>query len=162
GTDRLKTVLAQHREIVWVFKLGGQNQRGIAAPPALRGNDRTALADIVADGGNVVRRGLLFADDGVENYPTMGMALALGYLPHDHTWLPAGPDGGLRLGKASIAPLDASRGPYVRVDGRGYQILLDYHGGADPFARRSVGEIMHGDAAALVRGRAVIVGVVSE
>jgi adenylate cyclase len=162
GTDRLKAILAQHREIVWVFKLGGQNQQGIAAPAALRGSDRTALADIVADGGNVVRRGLLFADDGVENYPTMGMALALGYLARDHIGLRAGPDGDLRLGKALIAPLDDSRGPYVRVDGRGYQILLDYHGGADPFPQRSVGEIMHSDAAAVVRGRAVIVGVVSE
>src|SRR5262249_50381860 len=136
---------------------------GIAPPAALRGTGRTALADVVPDAGDVVRRGLLFADDGVENYPTVGMALALGYLAPDHLGLAPGPDGDLRLGKALIAPLDDRSGPYLNFDSRGYQILLDYHGGPDPFPQKGVGEVMHGDAAApLVRGRAVIVGITSE
>jgi hypothetical protein len=45
-----------------------------------------------------------------------------------------------RLGKALIAPLDDSRGPYVRLDSAGYQMLLDYHGGSHRFPFKSIGE----------------------
>jgi adenylate cyclase len=163
GTDRLKAVLEQHKEIVWGFLLEDRNQKGIAAPPSLQGRDRTDLVDIVQDGGNVVRRALLFEDDGVKFYPTMGLDLAVRWLARDHIRPAPVPNGDLRLGKAVIAPLDESRGPYVNFDSGGYQMLLDYHGGPDPFPQKSFGEIMHGDSAApLVRDRAVIVGTAAE
>ena len=118
---------------------------------------------MVTDPSNVVRRGLLYADDGVENYTSMGMALALGYLAADHIGPTPAEGDRLRLGKALIAPLDDSRGPYVRLDSAGYQTLLDYHGGPHRFPFRSIGEVMRSDdAASLVRGRAVLVGVTSE
>jgi adenylate cyclase len=163
GTDRLNAVLAQHKEIVWAFKLKGAGSQGVPPPAVLRGTDRAVLADTVPDGGNIVRRGLIFADDGVNTYPTMGMALAQGYLALDRITLAPGEGDELRLGKASIIPLDDSRGPYVDVDSRGYQVLLDYRGGRNPFPMTSVGSVMHGDdAAALIRGRAVVVGITSE
>ena len=163
GTERLAAVLARHKEIVWAFKLKGPSRPGIPPPAPLRGTDRAVLADVVPDQGNIVRRGLLYADDGTDNYPAMGMALALGYLAADRIVPRPAPGDRLRLGKALIEPLDDTRGPYLRLDSRGYQILLDYHGGPDPFALKSVGDIMHSDeAAALVRGRAVIVGITAE
>jgi adenylate cyclase len=163
GTERLATVLARHPEIVWTFKLQEGAKPAIPPPVALRGTDRAVLADVVTDPSNVVRRGLLYADDGVDNYTSMGMALALGYLAVDGI-RPAPAEGDqLRLGKALIAPLDDSRGPYIRLDSAGYQMLLDYHGGPRGFPFRSVGQIMHSDdVAPLVRGRAVLVGVTSE
>lgn len=163
GTERLAAVLAQHKEIVWAFKLKEGAKPGVPPPATLRGTDRAVLADTVTDSGNIVRRGLLYADDGVDNYPGMGMALALGYLAADRIRLAPAEGDQLRLGKAVIAPLDDTRGPYVQLDSRGYQILLDYHGGTDPFPLKSVGDVMHhDDAAPLVRGRAVIVGITSE
>jgi adenylate cyclase len=163
GTERLEAVLARHKEIVWTFKLQEGAKPTILPPSALRGTDRAVLADIVTDPGNVVRRGLLYADDGVDNYTSMGMALALGYLAADNI-RPAPAEGDqLRLGKALIAPLDDSRGPYMRLDSAGYQMLIDYHGGLHRFPFRSIGRIMRSDdAAALVRGRAVLIGVTSE
>jgi adenylate cyclase len=83
GTERLATVLARHPEIVWTFKLQEGAKPAIPPPVALRGTDRAVLADVVTDPSNVVRRGLLYADDGVDNYTSMGMALALGYLAVD-------------------------------------------------------------------------------
>jgi adenylate cyclase len=167
GTEQLAAVLARHRDIVWAFRLKTGTQPGVGPPAALRGTDQIALADVIPDSlvsrgfssFFFVRRGLLYADDGVNNYPTLGMAMATGYLAGDHIVPTAGPDGYLRLGKALVAPLDNSRGPYVRVDSRGYQILLDYRGGPDPFPKKSVGDIMDSDVVApLVRGRAVIIG----
>jgi adenylate cyclase len=163
GTERLAALLARHKEIVWTFKLQEGAKPAIPPPAALRGTDRAVLADIVTDASNVVRRGLLYADDGVDNYPSMGMALALGYLAADHVRPAAAEGDRLRLGRALIAPLDDSRGPYIRLDSAGYQMLLDYHGGPRRFSFKSIGEIMRGDdAAPLVRGRAVLVGVTSE
>jgi adenylate cyclase len=163
GTERLMAVLADHKEIIWAFKLKSPNSSGVAPPAQLRGTARAVLADTIPDAGNIVRRGLLFADDGVDNYATMGMALALGYVATDHLKLAPAPGDQLRLGRAVIAPLDDTRGPYVQLDSRGYQVALDYRGGPDPFPFKSVGDVMHhNDAAALVHDRAVIVGITSE
>jgi adenylate cyclase len=161
GTERLAAVLARHKEIVWVFKLQEGSKRTILPPAMLRGTERAVLADFIPDPGNVIRRALLYAGD--DNSTAMGMELALRYLAANH--IRPGPAEGddIRLGKALIAPLDDTRGPYTRLDSNGYQILLDYHGGLNPFPIKSIGDIMRGaDAASLVRGRVVIVGVHAE
>jgi adenylate cyclase len=161
GTERLTAVLARHKEIVWAFKLKEGAQRAIPPPAVLRGTDRAVLADLIPDGGNVIRRALVYAGD--ENYSAMGMELGLRYLAAEQIWPAPAPGDGIRLGKALITPLDDARGPYTRLDSAGYQILLDYHGGPDPFPLKSIGEIMRSEeAASLVRGRMVIVGVMSE
>jgi adenylate cyclase len=164
GTARLSAVLAAHPNIVWAFKLPGRRAPGVPPPQELRGSDRAVLTDIPVDAGDkAVRRALLFADNGVTNFAGIGMALAERYLASDGIGLGPGPNGSLKLGKAVIAPLDDTRGPYVTLDARGYQMLIDYRGGEQPFAERSVADIMdRSDAAPLIRGRAVIVGVTGE
>jgi adenylate cyclase len=93
GTDRLKALLGRHKEIVWGFMLEDRSQKGIAPPPSLRGSDRADLVDVVEDAGNIVRRALLYEDDGVANYPTMGLDLAVRWLARDHIRPAAGPGG---------------------------------------------------------------------
>jgi adenylate cyclase len=157
-SGRLAALLRAHPEIVWVFKLPeGEAHPEIPAPAPLAGTDRAVLADIATDPGDVVRRGLLYADDGTQNYAGLGMAVALGYLARDGI-RPEAEGDAMRLGKAAIEPLDSARGPYFKLDARGYQLLLDYHGGAQPFPRKSVAELMDGDLSGLIRGRAVLVG----
>ncbi|MGH7092161.1 MAG: adenylate/guanylate cyclase domain-containing protein, partial [Stellaceae bacterium] len=80
------------------------------------------------------------------------------YLAYDHIQPAAGPNDDLKLGPTVIPPLDDKSGPYIKLDNRGYQVLLDYHHGAKPFPRVSVGEVMDRDLSAMVRGRAVIIG----
>ena len=163
GSDRLDATLARHPEIVWAWKLRDADRPQIPPPQQLTGTDRAVLADTISDPGRVVRRGLLFADDGTDQFTAMGMALAQGYLAPEGIALQPRPDESLLLGKAVIAPLDETRGPYIRVDSRGYQLLMDYRGGAQPFPLKSVADIMNGEeAAALVRSRVVIVGVAAE
>jgi adenylate cyclase len=161
GTERLTAVLAQHKEIVWTFKLQEGAQRAIPPPAVLRGTDRAVLADFIPDPGNVIRRALLYAGD--ENFTAMGMELGLRYLADDNIRPAPASGDDICLGKALISPLDDTRGPYTRLDSSGYQMLLDYHGGSNAFPLKSIGEIMRSDEAApLVGGRAVIVGVMSE
>jgi adenylate cyclase len=164
GTEELDAVLKRHPEILWVFKLKEDAAHpGIAPPQVLRKSDRAVLADTLTDPDAVVRRGLLFADDGVNQYESMAMAMALAYLAPLHIGLQPANGDDLRLGKAVIHPLDSSRGPYVAVDARGYQILLDYRGGPQPFRQRSLSAVMdRNDMASLVRGKLVVLGVTAE
>jgi adenylate cyclase len=163
GTDRLAAILMAHPEILWTFKLQEGDNPAVLPPAAVRGTERAVLADIPVDDDGIVRRGLLYADDSVTNYPGMAMALSLAYLARDGIRLNAANDGALMLGKATFAPLDEASGPYMRFDSGGYQTLLDYSGGPRRFSVKSLADIMdHDDAAALVRDRIVIVGVASE
>src|SRR6266446_5243504 len=75
GTERLTAILARHKEIVWTFKLQEGAKQAILPPEAVRGTDRAVLADVVSDSGNVVRRGLLYADDGVRQLHRHGDGL---------------------------------------------------------------------------------------
>jgi adenylate cyclase len=161
STGKLAAVLKAHPEIYWVFKLAegsDASHPGIKPPAPLIGSERAVLADIPTDPGDVARRGLLYADDGVQNYTGLGMALALQYLACDHIQPEAAADDNVKLGKTVIPPLDDQRGPYLRFDARGYQTLLDFKGGAQPFPLRTVAQVMDGDVSSLVRGRIVIIG----
>ena len=101
-SGRLAALLKAHPEIVWVFKLPeGEAHPEIPAPAPLAGTDRAVLADIATDPGDVVRRGLLYADDGTQNYAGLGMAVALGYLARDGI-RPEAEGDAMRLGKAAI------------------------------------------------------------
>jgi adenylate cyclase len=163
GTEALDAVLQRHPDIFWTFKLKDDAHPGIPPPAILRDTDRAVLADTLVDRDNILRRGLLFADDGTNQYTSMGLALALAYLAPEHIALAPDEGDDLRLGKAVIHPLDQSRGPYVTLDNRGYQVLLDYRGGPQPFPQLSMSEIMdHDDLASRIRGRVVVVGVAAE
>jgi adenylate cyclase len=164
GTEELAKTLARYPNILWTFKLGDADHAGIPPPQQLRGTERAVLADTLTDPGRVVRRALLYADDGKDEYTGMGMALALRWLAGERIRLQPGPDDDtLRLGKATISPLDDTRGPYMQLDSRGYQTLIDFHGGTEPFPRKSVGDIMtNDDAAEFVRDRVVILGGAAE
>jgi CHASE2 domain-containing sensor protein len=167
GTEQLTEVLKSHPEIVWCFKLKGEGTPSVGAPEPLQSSERerVVFADVTVDWDNVVRRGLLYAEEGVETYTGLGLALALRYL--DREGIRPGPasddasDDRLRLGKAVISRLHSTQGPYALLDDQGYQVLLDYRSGSQPFKKISIRDVMVGtpDAVrAAVKGRAVIIG----
>ena len=167
GTEQLTKVLKSHPEILWCFKLKGEGTPSVAAPEPLQSTERerAVFADVTIDRDSVVRRGLLYAEEGVETYTGLGLALALRYLEREG--IRPGPasddasDDRLRLGKAVISRLDSARGPYAVLDDQGYQVLLDYRGGKAPFKKISMKDVMVGTPDALramVKGRAVIIG----
>jgi adenylate cyclase len=164
GSSELDAVMRRHPEIYWVFKLRDDaTHLGVPPPKILRNSDQAVLADTVADSDDVVRRGLLYAGDDKNQYATLGMQLAQVYLAHDHIYLQSDAAGDLLLGKAVIKPLDATPGPYAVPDSQGYQILLDYHGGAQPFRQVSLSRLVaDDDLAPLVRDRIVILGVAAD
>jgi CHASE2 domain-containing sensor protein/class 3 adenylate cyclase len=157
GSAALTDLLTQHPEIVWVFKLPDESTEGVPAPSVLADSSRAVLADVVADASSVVRRGLLAATDMRTDrvVRTLGAAVAE---YHTGQLLRVVADD-LAIGNGRVALVTDRYGPYAFVDSSGYQMLLDFHGGRDRFQRLSFGEVMENDtAAALVRGRIVLVG----
>jgi adenylate cyclase len=61
GTETLNAVLSQNPNIIVTMKFG---DGGVRPPPVLKGTEQVSFNDILVDPGGVVRRGLLFLDDG--------------------------------------------------------------------------------------------------
>ena len=162
GTARFEQVVAANQNVFFVMKFGGQNAARVAPPPVLGGSERVGFADLIVDPGGFVRRGLLFMDDGQTVGYSFAWRLALPYLAaRGVTPAPGMPNPEhLRLGQVTIRPMEANDGPYVRADPAGYQFLIDYKGGTNPFRTFSLSDVLDQRLPAdALRDRIVVVGV---
>ena len=162
GTARFEQVLMASPQVFFVMKFGGQNAARVGPPPLLAGSERVGFADVIVDPGGFVRRGLLFLDDGKTVGYSFALRLVLPYLAaRGVVPAPGDPDPEhVRLGQVTIRPLEVNDGPYVQSDAAGYQFLIDYKGGANPFRTFSLSDVLDKripDGA--LRDRIVLVGV---
>ena len=162
GTARFEQVLTASPQVFFVMKFGGQNAARVGPPPLLAGSERVGFADVIVDPGGFVRRGLLFLDDGKTVGYSFALRLVLLYLAaRGVVPAPGDPDPEhVRLGQVTIRPLEVNDGPYVQSDAAGYQFLIDYKGGANPFRTFSLSDVLDKripDGA--LRDRIVLVGV---
>jgi adenylate cyclase len=165
GSERLQDFLRKNGRIIWVTKFGQGKTDGILPPAALRGTENVGFNDIVVDPGGVVRRGLLFIDDGVTTATAFALRLALLYLAPEGIVLQPDPDypEQLRLGPNTLRPLEPYDGPYAAADTRGYQFLLDFKGWRGSFRSVSLAELLSGNIAPeVLRDKIVLVGVTAE
>lgn len=165
GTSELQSVLAADARAIGIMKLGEDGSRGVRPPPVLRETQRVAFSDILVDPGGVVRRGLLFLDEGGSSFHSLSLRLALLYLAHEG--IQAQPDAGdpehLRLGKVTIHPLEPDDGGYVQADARGYQFLLDFKESDAPYVAVELKQLLTGAVESSVfRDRIVLLGVAAE
>jgi len=161
GSEALQRLMAGKSNVFWIYQFGGNGMRRVAPPRSSTGEARAGFVDILLDPGGVVRRGLLYLDDGGQPQPSFALLLATAYLSAEEIVPRADPANRalLRLGKATIAPFERHDGGYAGADAAGYQMLLDFRGAPSPFARITVGELLDGRAdAALVRDRIAILG----
>jgi adenylate cyclase len=164
GAERLAEALAA-ANLIAVAKLPSEGRTPIPGPPSLAGSGRVGFADFPLDPGGVVRRSLLYADADGETRPSFGLLLALGYLarrgilPQPGEADPAH----LRLGRATLAPFEATDGGYAQADAAGFQLLLDFRRGEEPFPKLDLTTLLEGrvppDALA---DRIVLVGITAE
>jgi len=161
GSRDLERVLSANRNVYWGYQFGGPGVRRVMPPRALAGTPQVGFVDIAVDSGGIARRGLLYLDEGGPPEPSLALVVATAWLatqgiaPRPD---PANPSA-LRLGRASIMPFEPWDGGYAGTDAAGYQILLDFHGAPERFARVSLSDLLDGRAdAALVRGRVAVVG----
>jgi adenylate cyclase len=165
GSERLDGFLRKNGRIIWVSKFGQGKTEGIPPPKALRGTESVGFNDIVVDPGGVVRRGLLFIDDGATTATAFALRLALLYLQPEGIVLQPDPKypEQLRLGPHTLRPLEPYDGPYVAADASGYQFLIDFRDWRGSFPSVTLTELLSGNVAPeVLRNKIVIVGVTAE
>jgi adenylate cyclase len=165
GREELNTLLMQHRHIVTVMLFGDTRLTSVPPPPALLGTNQVGFNDLPIDSDGVVRRGLLFLDDGETIVYSLALRLALLYLEREG--IAPKPDRSdpqlLRLGPTTLRPLEADDGPYVGMDAKGYQILLDFHSPRYFVPSVSLTSLLSGQVdEALFRDKVVLIGVTAQ
>ena len=165
GHEQLKQTFQNHPNIIAIEKFGGQQSTGIPGPPILQGSEQLGFNDIPSDSGGIVRRGLLFLDDGENYYFSFPLRLALLYLQNQGIYpQPGEPDPyNLKLGDITILPFEHNFGGYINADAAGYQFMLDFKGGSLPFDVLSLKQLTDKSLdPALLKDRIVIIGVDAE
>ncbi len=165
GGERLRSAFESTPQLVFAEKFGRGDEPAVPAPPALVGSDRAGFADLMVDPGGVVRRALLFLDDGERVAYSLPLRLALLYLAAEGIGPePGSPDPAhIKLGPTTLVPFARDDGAYVDADDRGYQVLLDFHGGLAPFRSYSLEELLAGRMPAeAMRDKLVLVGVTAD
>jgi adenylate cyclase len=80
GSKELEVILTKNHNIITPMKFGGAEKIGIPPPPPLKDTDQVGFNDIIVDPDAIVRRGLLFLDDGENISFSFALRLALLYL----------------------------------------------------------------------------------
>jgi adenylate cyclase len=165
GREALDAALLGNPRVIAVMKFGTEPRAGVPPPPVLKGTAQVAISDLIPDPDGVVRRALLFLDDGQSSYPALALRLALLYLQEEGILPqpdPVQPDH-LRLGEATLRPLEPTDGGYVRLDARGYQILPDFRTPPSTFPIWSLTDLLSGRIPAeAVKAKIVLVGTIAE
>lgn len=164
GRAELEKVVLANPNVVLIMKFGDRHAAGVPAPEFLNETEQTGFSDLAVDPGGVVRRGLLFLDDGVTLRQSLAFRLATLYLaghgiaPEPDPLVPEH----LRFGRVTLPPLPAKAGGYVNTDLAGYQFLLDFQEPTASFPTYSLAALLAGriEAAAL-RGKIVILGTMA-
>ncbi|MCK5795527.1 MAG: CHASE2 domain-containing protein, partial [Anaerolineales bacterium] len=80
GTEELNAVFTRNPHIICVTKFG---HGGVPPPPILQGTGQVGFIDMLVDPGGIIRRGLLFMDNGKEVSYAFNLLLALNYLQYE-------------------------------------------------------------------------------
>ncbi len=165
GRKELDEILTKNNHIISVMKFGNEVEIGIAPPPVLKNTAQVSFSDIIVDPGGIVRRGLLFLDDGKTTFHSLALRLALIYLraeeimPQPDELVPQH----IRLGKTTIHPFEPNDGGYVCADARGYQFLLDFKETHRSFPTFSLSNLLSGEINhEAIKDKIVFIGVTAE
>lgn len=158
-------LLTQQPKIIMVTQLGGGTVARVPPPRVLEGSEQVGFNDILIDPDGLIRRALLFQDDGDQVAYAFALRLALLYLAAEGIAPQPDPSDPelLRLGPTTFKSFASSDGGYVNADAGGYQILLDFGGAAVPLRTFSLGDLLAGRVEPKhITDRVVLIGVTAE
>jgi adenylate cyclase len=155
GSAELDAALRKYGNLVWIF-LFGTNTQLVPAPAALQGTDKVGFNDTVDDPGGIIRRGLVFIDDGNRS---LALRLALKYLQPRKIGVGGveGNEEAIQLGRSTLEPLNPDDGAYAGADTAGFQILRDYRGMPGHFTSHTLSDLIDGKVQGL-KDKVVIFG----
>lgn len=172
GHAELLHVFATTPNLVGIEKaVGDMKGPAIEAPPVLRDRDQVAASDLVLDPDGTLRRHLLSlrverlaanaALPHSETMLTLGAKVALLYLA-DAGIQPVSSRAEVRLGKATLVPLQPNDGGYVRADVGGFQMLANFQRSQHGLPTVSLTDVLQDRIPPqLMRGKIVLVGTIT-
>jgi len=162
GEVLLDALLRRESRILAVRDFADSDAGGIPGPSALLGTGRLGFNDLPHDPDGVVRRGLLFLDNGNgESDDAFALRVAIAALEPDGLRPALDPDNPewLLLGPTAIPPFAGNDGGYTGEDDAGYQFLLDFSGSSGGFDIISFSSLLRGEVEPeRLRDRVVLVG----
>ena len=164
GYEQLVKVFESTPNLIGIEKVA-PDARGstIAPPPALSKKGQVAANDVLVDGDNKIRRGLLFLNPP-NRKSILGFALRLAgiYLADEGIKPKSVEKGYLKLGQAVFIPFDPNDGDYIGTDAAGYQIILNYRQPKGSFSTISLADVLQNRMKKdLFRDRIVLIGPVA-
>lgn len=162
GSEAFESILTRNPGIIVIAKFGVGDEASIDPSAVLKGTEQVSFNDLILDAGGIVRRGLLFLDDGQNVFYSFALRLVLPYLQAQGIVPEPDPnnEAHIRLGARTIRPFETNDGGYVNADARGYQFLLDFHGAPQPFPSYTFTDLLSGNVAPeAIRDKIVILGV---
>jgi adenylate cyclase len=163
GKEMLLETFRTHKNIISVRKIGDDLSSGVPGPYAVTSPEAVGFNDLITDPDGIIRRGLLFLDDGKNVYSSFSLLLAAHYLKGRGILPEPGKENPehLKLGKVTFAPLAVDHGGYADIDTRGYQFLLDFRRHA--FNSVSIEDLKaRKGAPGAFAGKVVIIGATAE
>jgi len=162
GDEFLRRVMREEHRIIGARTFGDPDRGGLEGPPALDGSGRVGFADVLFDADGIVRRNLVFQDDGDgEVASSFPLLVALNALAAEEIYPTPDPDepSWLKLGPTTLRPLESGDGGYAKFDANGYQILVDFAAGEAGFPSYRLGSVLRGEIAPdAFRDRVVFIG----
>ncbi|MEM8806255.1 MAG: CHASE2 domain-containing protein [Cyanobacteria bacterium P01_G01_bin.38] len=159
-----------HAQLLEIFKSTPQligiekiSTGRVPPPPILGEAGQVALADLVLDSDQAVRRGLLSAEDIQDGTIKAGLAaqVALRYLAEDGITLAVADETQkvFRLGQTTFKPMQHGAAGYPNRELGGYQILMNWRGPETAFLQVSMQAVLEGQFSPdLMRDRIVLIG----
>lgn len=174
--ERLTAIYRDTEQLVGIAKVTGGVER-VDPPPVLAelhrsaqengGLPRIAANDLPRDQDGKLRRGFFYLNDPEtgDTVFSVGFTLAQYYLARQGIQPDLTPDANqwVMFGSTVFPPLSSSDGGYVRIDNKGYQILINYRGQGNSFETIELRDLLEGRVSPeRFRDRVVLIGYTAE
>ena len=161
GHEQLRASL-EAENLIAIMKADSGANPGVPPPPGIP-KERIGFNDLVVDPDNVIRRNLIYVQQGSEEFYSFALRVSLKYLAERPFKFQVKPNS-VQIGDAVLPDLQAKAGAYQieTSETAGWQILLKYNS-AKPIAPQiSLTDALEGKfAPSLVRGKIVLIGTVA-
>ncbi len=163
GREKLASVISRNRNIVLIEKILDD---AIAAPAFVQSTDQIGFADLKQDIDNIIRRSILILWDSESNthYFSLPLQVTLEFLRTENITLSPAPENAdwIRLADTTLPKFASNDGGYRKADDGGYQLLMDFGFGTNPFPQYTLADIIDSKIMAeKIDGKLVLIGSTS-
>ncbi len=138
----------------------GNSKEDPAPPPPNIPEKRVGFNDLVVDPDGILRRNLMFANNGKTTLNSFSMRLAFAYFDAKKINSKLIENQTLQVDKTVFSKLRSNSGGYQKINAQGYQILLNYRSPQNIAKTVTLTQVLEGKVdPKWVKGKIVLIGV---